>query len=53
MTQEFLSAARRRYIDSNAATLRWMLARPKLHGTYLNTKMNPLTLVDYVDAPPR
>jgi len=50
MTQEFLSAARRRYIDSNAATLRWMLARPKLHGTYLNTKMNPLTLVDYVDA---
>ncbi len=49
MTQDFLAAARRRYIDSNAATLRWMLARPKLHGSFLNTKMNPLTLVDYAD----
>lgn len=50
MTWEFLAAARRRYIDSNAATLRWMLARPKLQGVFLNTKMNPLTLIDYVDA---
>ncbi len=50
MSEDFLKAAQRRYIDSNAATLRWMLARKPLHGTYLNTKMNPLTLVDYADA---
>ena len=47
MTKQFLAASRRRYIDANAATLRWMLARPPLQGVYLNTKMNPLTLVDY------
>ena len=50
MTQAFLASARRRYIDSNAATLRWMLARGRLQGAYLNTKMNPLTLVDYADS---
>lgn len=50
MTQAFLSTAKRRYIDSNAATLRWMLSRPTLHGSYLNTKMNPLTLVDYANG---
>ena len=50
MTEAFLKAAQRRYIDSNAATLRWMLARQPLRGTYLNTKMNPLTLADYTAA---
>lgn len=44
---DFFAAARQRYVDSNAQTLRWMLARPPLHGTFVNTKMNPLTLVDY------
>jgi len=47
---DFPAAARQRYIASNAATLRWMLDRAPLHGTYLNTKMNPLTLVDYAEA---
>ncbi|KQW79202.1 hypothetical protein ASC89_12975 [Devosia sp. Root413D1] len=44
---EFFAAARQRYLASNAETLRWMLARPPLHGTFVNTKLNPLTLIDY------
>jgi len=47
---EFFAAARQRYLASNAETLRWMLARPPLRGAFVNTKMNPLTLVDYADA---
>lgn len=47
MSDAFFSAARERYLRSNAETLNWMLDRPPLHGAYLNTKMNPLTLVDY------
>lgn len=43
----FFAAARQRYLASNAQTLRWMLARPPLHGAFVNTKMNPLSLVDY------
>jgi mannose/cellobiose epimerase-like protein (N-acyl-D-glucosamine 2-epimerase family) len=50
MTETFFAAARQRYIDSNAQTLAWMLKRPALHGAYLNTKLNPLTLVDYSAA---
>lgn len=50
MSAAFLAEARKRYIASNAATLRWMLDRAPLHGVYLNTKMNPLTLVDYADV---
>lgn len=41
---------RRLYVDVNAATLRWMLDRPALHGVFLNTKVNSLTLADYTDA---
>jgi hypothetical protein len=44
---DFFAAARQRYLASNAETLRWMLARPPLHGVFVNTKLNPLTLVDY------
>jgi len=44
---DFFSGAQQRYIASNKATLEWMLERPALRGVYLNTKMNPLTLVDY------
>jgi hypothetical protein len=44
---EFFTAARRRYLAANAETLRWMLARPPLQGAFVNTKMNPLSLVDY------
>jgi len=43
----FFSKARADYGRINAATLEWMLARPRLHGRYLNTKFNPLTLADY------
>lgn len=49
MSADFFAAAQGRYIASNAATLRWMLDRLPLHGEYFNTKMNPLTLVDYSD----
>ena len=45
---DFFAAARQRYLASNAETLRWMLARPPLRGAFVNTKLNPLTLVDYV-----
>ncbi|GLQ56548.1 hypothetical protein [Devosia nitrariae] len=47
MTDDFFEAARGCYLAANAATLRWMLDRPRLRGVYLNTKLNPLTLVDY------
>lgn len=43
----FLAEAPARYLAANAGTLRWMLDRPRLHGTFLNTKLNPVTLVDY------
>jgi hypothetical protein len=51
MTTEafFLADARSRYMQANAATLRWMLARPRLYGAFLNTKVNSLTLSDYQD----
>ncbi|EIM30530.1 AGE family epimerase/isomerase [Microvirga lotononidis] len=42
--------ARARYVQANAATLRWMLARPRLAGAFLNTKVNSLSLADYGDA---
>ncbi|MBM6583631.1 hypothetical protein ILT44_25865 [Microvirga sp. BT689] len=41
---------RARYVRSNAATLRWMLARPRIAGAFLNTKVNSLSLSDYGDA---
>ncbi len=41
---------RARYVRSNAATLRWMLARPHIAGAFLNTKVNSLSLADYGDA---
>ena len=44
---DFVTQAAHRYLASNAATLNWMLDRPRLHGRFLNTKLNPLTLVDY------
>ena len=47
MSKDFIASAPARYLASNAATLNWMLGREALHGAYLNTKMNPLTLVDY------
>ena len=43
----FIAAARDTYVAANAGTLRWMLARPALHGVYLNTKLNSITLTDY------
>jgi hypothetical protein len=46
----FIAAARDTYIAANADTLRWMLARPALHGVYLNTKLNSITLADYSAA---
>ncbi len=44
------AAARARYVACNAASLRWMLARPPLQGGFLNTKVNSLTLADYTRA---
>jgi hypothetical protein len=46
---DFVRGSRARYADANAATLRWMLARPRLGGCFLDTKMNSLTLRDYGD----
>jgi hypothetical protein len=48
--RDFLRRARATYADANAATLRWMLARPRHGGCFLDTKMNSLTLRDYSDA---
>lgn len=46
----FLAAARETYVRANAGTLAWMLERPVLHGAFLNTKQNSLTLADYGEA---
>ncbi|HQZ11751.1 MAG TPA: hypothetical protein PK286_02600 [Devosia sp.] len=46
----FLRDARRTYADANAGTLRWMLARPPLGGSFLNTKVHSVTLADYTSA---
>jgi hypothetical protein len=43
----FLADARAAYVDVNARTLRWMLARPRRHGAFVDTKLNPITLRDY------
>jgi len=47
---DFIAGARETYIAANAGTLRWILARPALHGVFLNTKMNSITLADYGEA---
>ncbi|MDE1993744.1 MAG: hypothetical protein KGI75_14675, partial [Rhizobiaceae bacterium] len=46
---DFLSQARDLYIDANAATLQWILDRPRLGHGFLNTKQNSLTLRDYTE----
>ncbi len=46
----FIKGALADYERASAAAMRWMLARPRLHGVFLNTKFNPLTLADYGDA---
>ena len=46
----FIAEARATYVAANAATLRWMLARPPLRGAFLDTKVNSLTLADYGPA---
>jgi hypothetical protein len=38
------------YLDSNKATLNWVLSRPFLQGVFLNTKMNPITGKDFTKA---
>jgi hypothetical protein len=43
----FLASARATYVDVSARTLRWMLARPRRHGAFVDTKVNPITLRDY------
>jgi hypothetical protein len=47
--RDFIRRARARYAEANAATLRWVLSRPRLGGCFLDTKMNSLTLRDYGD----
>ena len=47
--EAFLSEARAAYVNANAATLRWMLDRPRLHGAFLNTKVNSITLAEYTE----
>ncbi len=47
MATDFLTAAADRYGAANAAALSWMLDRPPLHGCFLNTKLNAITLKDY------
>jgi hypothetical protein len=46
----FLRDARAAYVAANAGTLRWMLDRPRRHGAFVDTKVNPITLADYTQA---
>lgn len=48
--QSFLADARGTYVEANRGTLLWMLDREPLHGAFLNTKQNGITLTDYGDA---
>lgn len=42
-----LSNSAERYAAANRQTLDWMLARPPVQGVFLNTRVNPVTGVDY------
>jgi len=43
----FISSAGRRYARANAATMAWVLDRPRLGEAFLNTKVNSISLKDY------
>ena len=43
----FIAQAAQIYADANAASLRWLLARPLLGPGFLNSKQNSITLADY------
>ena len=43
----FMAQAARTYAQANAASLRWLLARPLLGPGFLNSKQNSITLADY------
>jgi len=47
MAEPFFSFARNLYDCSNEVGLKWMLEREPLHGFYLNTKINSISLEDY------
>jgi mannose/cellobiose epimerase-like protein (N-acyl-D-glucosamine 2-epimerase family) len=47
MPQDFFQQARDTYVACNAGTWRWVLDRSRLHGSFLNTKQNSITLADY------
>jgi hypothetical protein len=46
MTKTFVKEACERYLAANVASLRWMLARERLHDAFLNTKFDPVGLSD-------
>lgn len=43
----FIEDAQATYTEANAASLRWLLARPLLGRGFLNSKQNSITLADY------
>lgn len=43
----FIAQAAQIYAEANAASLRWLLARPLLGPGFLNSKQNSITLADY------
>jgi len=47
MDRDFLLASGNAYLRANVGALEWMLDRPRLHGAFLNTKLNSITLRDY------
>ncbi len=47
---DFIRTAQQTYRAANAGTLDWMLARPRLHGAFINTKQNSMTLADYLPS---
>lgn len=50
MTIEWMHRAALRYEHCIKSTLHWILERPAIAGGFLNTKVNPLTGLDYDNA---
>lgn len=45
-----LKDAPQRYDAANRETLEWLLSRPRVQGVFINSRVNPVTGLDYTEA---